>query len=135
MRHIHRRLLGLAWPHLGPPEQITVTKGWGPLVGQTRVTCTPIGWVQVSKTSPSGKSKCGYFPFTLERRRQTKGQVIPIVRQWWGGGTTEDWSIEGAVMEGLTAVLMLELRPQGQGGCHLQADPQGWLAGHFRAQL
>lgn len=69
--HIHRRLLGLAWPHLGSPEPITVTKGWGPPVGQARVTCTRIAWVQVSKISPSGKREFCYFTFTLKWKRQT----------------------------------------------------------------
>lgn len=117
--HIHRRLLGLAWPHLGPPEPIIVTKEWSPPVGQARVTCTPIAWVHVSKISPSGKREFCYFTFTLKWKRQTWEQIIPIVGQWWGGGTTEYWGMEGDYHGGL------------HHSAHVGAEPQGWLAGHL----
>lgn len=58
-----------AWPRMapsGPPEPITVTNGWGPLVGQARVPGIAIGWEQVSKISPSGKRECCYFAFMFK---------------------------------------------------------------------
>lgn len=86
-----RRLLGPAWLHLGHPEPVIVTRGWGPPVGVMQVTYPPLGWMGVGKSTPVGRGV-----LLLPTQNETEETNVGTSGQWWDGGCPED----GRITEG-----------------------------------